>query len=49
MIRRAVLATIADAEEIYGSLVTNRRVPRRDVLRCVRAGLVVSVGLEAVE
>lgn len=45
MKRRRVLETIADAEATYGSLVTDRRVSRRDVMRCVRAGLVKSVGM----
>jgi hypothetical protein len=45
MRRADVLATIADAEDLYGSLVTTVRCRRRDVLRAVRAGLVRSIGL----
>lgn len=39
-----VLDSINDCEEEYGSLVTNRDVKRRDVLRLVARGLVKSKG-----
>ena len=45
MKRRHVLETIADAEDVYGSLATDSRCTRRDVMRCVHAGLVESVGM----
>lgn len=45
MKQRAVLETVADAEDHYGSLVTNGQCSRRDVMRCVNAGLVESAGL----
>jgi hypothetical protein len=45
MKRRHVLEVIQDCEQLYGSLITNSLVTRRDVMRCVRAGLVKSAGL----
>ena len=39
-----VLETIAWAENHFGSLVTNTQCTRREVLRAVNKGLVVSVG-----
>ncbi len=44
MNRRNTLECIQDCEEMYGALVTNRTCSRRDVMRCVRAGLAKSVG-----
>ena len=44
MKRRVVLEVIWDAENLYGSLTTSAQCPRRDVIRCVRAGLATSVG-----
>lgn len=44
MKRADVLEWIQWAETHFGSLVTSREVPRRDVLRCVKRGLVKSVG-----
>jgi hypothetical protein len=46
--RRDVLETIADAEDHYGSLVTGAGCSRRDVMRCLDAGLVQSAGLVVV-
>lgn len=42
--RRNVLESVADCEQLFGSLITNSVCTRRDVMRCVRAGLVKSVG-----
>ncbi len=44
MKRRDVLESVQDCEELYGALTTNSLVTRRDVMRCVRAGLAKSVG-----
>ncbi len=44
MKRRDLLETIADCEDRFGSLITGGRVTRRDVMRCVAAGLVESAG-----
>jgi hypothetical protein len=42
--RNDVLETIDWAEKAFGSLHTNSQCSRRDVMRCVNAGLVKSVG-----
>jgi hypothetical protein len=39
-----VLEAVAWGEENFGGLTTNRVVPRRDVMRCLRSGLVESNG-----
>ncbi len=44
MKRRDVLESVQDCEDTYGALITNSRCTRRDVMRCVRAGLVKSIG-----
>lgn len=38
------LETIEWAMEHFGSLVTNRQLSRREVMRCVKAGLAKSFG-----
>lgn len=48
MKRRNVLDTIQWAEDEFGSMVTGGIVTRRDVMRCVRAGLVQSAGMVVV-
>lgn len=45
MKRRHLLETIADCEDQYGSAITGGDIRRRDVMRAVRAGLVVSAGI----
>jgi len=42
---RDTLETLAWAEAEFGSLVTNRACPRRDVLRAVEAGFARSIGM----
>jgi hypothetical protein len=44
MKRADLLVSIADCEDTYGSLCTGGGIPRRDVMRAVRAGLVRSIG-----
>lgn len=44
MKRRDVLEAVRWAEDNFGSLITNSGIHRRDVMRCVRAGLVQSAG-----
>lgn len=48
MKRRDVLEAVEDCENTFGSLITGGAVPRRDVMRQVRAGLVKSVGMRTV-
>lgn len=48
MKRIDVLEAIRDCEEWYGALITTNHVTRREVMRCVRAGLVKSVGMVVV-
>lgn len=43
-----VLSQIAWGEKHFGSIVTGRALPRRDVMREVAAGNVESVGLAAI-
>ncbi len=45
MKRRDVLESILWAEEEFGSMITGGAVPRDDVMRQVRAGLISSAGL----
>jgi hypothetical protein len=44
MKRARILEHVKDCEDFYGALITNSVVTRRDIMRCVRAGLVKSVG-----
>ena len=45
MKQRDVLETIAWAEKHFGSLTTTRQLPRRDMMRAVKAGLAQSAGI----
>lgn len=40
-----VLDALAWAEKHFGSLTTNRHLPRRDVMRAVKKGLAKSIGM----
>lgn len=44
MKQRDVLELIEWGEKHFGSITTNRQLPRRDMLRCVQVGLAKSQG-----
>lgn len=48
MKRQQVLEAVAWAEDLYGSLISGGRYTRRDLMRCVKAGLVESAGMVVV-
>lgn len=41
----SVLASTAWGVRHFGGILTNNQLPRRDMLRCVREGLAVSIGM----